>query len=359
MALRFCDSFDHYTWSGGNPPTGDLLEKWTSWSASGGGTVTFASPVSGRNGNGAQLSGSNIEVEMWKQIDSQSTWIIGWAFRMANTDDTGVTLFRLRDGGSDQVIITANPTNGNFNLYRGNGATFLVSSTTGLISPAQWMYLEVKWIGSQTTGTFELRRNGEVIATYTGDTCATANTTANTIYFGGDRTQTGTTTIDDVYMCDGTDSGVSGAPNNDYLGDVRIEVLYPNGNGNSSQFIGSDSNSTDNYLLVDETTPNGDTDYVKSAAVGDKDTYNMSSLVTATGTVYGIQLAPNARKDDAGTRAFKSVVRYSGVETDGAEHFLGTSYLMYPEAPLDGDPSGNQWTISSINAMEAGAKVST
>lgn len=355
--LRFCESFDHYTWAAGNPPTGDLLEKWTSWSASGGGGTTFAAPVSGRNGNGAQLSGNNIEVLLWKTIDDQSTWIVGWAWRKNGTYSGNTPLFKLLDGASAaQVSMYHDGTA--FYLYRGDGTTLLATYSAAL-SVNTWYYFEIKWIGSQTVGTLEMRVNGQVVATFSGDTCQQAGTTARTIVFGGDRTQTGTTIIDDIYFCDGTDSGVSGAPNNDYLGDVRIEVLYPNGNGNSSQFVGSDGNSTDNYLLVDETTPNDATDYVQSNTVAEKDTYAMTNLATVVGTVYGVQPVGNARKDLAGTRAFKQVVRSAGVEQDGAENFLGTSFLLYREEPFDGDPSGNQWTISSINAMEAGAKVTT
>ena len=56
---------------------------------------------------------------------------------------------------------------------------------------------------------------------------------------------------DDLYICDGTT--VPGEPVNDFLGDVRVDTLYPNGNGNSSQWVGQDANSTDNYLNVDDT----------------------------------------------------------------------------------------------------------
>jgi hypothetical protein len=357
MALRFCESFDHYTWSAGNPPTGDLLEKWTSWSASGGGGTTFAAPVSGRNGNGAQLSGNNIEVLLWKTIDDQSTWIVGWAWRKNGAYSGNTPIFKLLDsGGAAQVSLYHDSTA--FYLYRGDGSTLLATYSNSL-GTNTWYYFEIKWIGSQTVGTYEFRVNGQVVATYSGDTCQGAGTTARTIVFGGDRTQTGTTIIDDIYMNDGVDSGVVGAPNNDYLGDVRIEVLYPNANGTTSQLLGSDGNSTDNYLLVDETTPNDATDYVQSNTVGEKDTYNMGSLATAVGTVFGVQPCPNVRKDLAGTRAFKPVIRSAGVEEDGTEVFLGTSFTMYRNEPFDGDPSGNQWTIASINAMEAGVKVTT
>ena len=162
--------------------------------------------------------------------------------------------------------------------------------------------------------------------------------------------------IDDLYILDNVDSGIAGMPNDDFLGDVRVEVIRPSGNGNSSDWIGQDANSTDNYLNVDETTPDGDTTYNESDVVDDKDTYAYSNLSTVSGTVYGVLPTPYIRKTDSGTREFASVARLSTTEDDGPSTPLSTSY-QYLQNALDGNPDGDPWTIADVNSAEFGPKV--
>jgi hypothetical protein len=144
--------------------------------------------------------------------------------------------------------------------------------------------------------------------------------------------------------------------NTDFLGDVRVQALLPTGNGNSSQLVGSDGNSTDNYLLVDEVPPNEDTDYVESATVNDKDTYVFGNLTPTTGTVFGVQIVAEARKTDAGVRSFKSVARLSATEADGPDTTLSTTYAFYMDK-RDTKPGGGSWTITNVNDAEFGVKV--
>jgi hypothetical protein len=354
--LRFLEAFDHYTWAGGNPPTGDLLEKWTSWSASGGGGTTFAGPVTGRSGTGAQLSGNNIEVELGKTLDDQSTWVVGWAWRKNGAYSGNTPILKLLDSsGGTQLSVYHDGTS--FHLYRGAGTTLLATSSPGLVTTSTWYYLEAKAVIANAGGSFELRLNGVTIATYSGDTQQHASlTTANHIRFGGDRTQTGTTIIDDIYVFDGVDSGISGCPNNDFIGDCKVETIRPNGAGASTVLTRGGTDSGANWSQVDETTPNDATDYVESATPGDKDTYAMGALATLTGLVYGVQACPNAGKSDAGARSICSVARLDSTEVDGATHVLGSTYAMYRHV-FEPKPGGGRWTIDDVNAAEFGVKI--
>ena len=57
----------------------------------------------------------------------------------------------------------------------------------------------------------------------------------------------------------------------------------------------------------------GDTTYVDSADVGDKDTYHYTSITPTAGTVRAVQLVPQIRKTDAGARS----VSAGSLEHDG------------------------------------------
>lgn len=142
------------------------------------------------------------------------------------------------------------------------------------------------------------------------------------------------------------------------IGDIRVETPLPNANGSSSQLVGSDGNSTDNYLLVDETPPNGDTDYVESSTVGDKDTYNMGALAVTSGTILAVQARLYARKTDAGARQVTPVYRLSGgTEADGTTQNLASSYTSIIDTPQETKPGGGAWSIADVNGMEIGVKV--
>jgi hypothetical protein len=119
---------------------------------------------------------------------------------------------------------------------------------------------------------------------------------------------------------------------------------------------GSDGNSTNNYLLVDEATPNDDTDYVSSATPGDKDTYAYSNMNATAGTVFGVQPVPAARKDDAGARSIVTIARLSGTEVDGPVKTMATTYAYYADM-RETKPGGGSWSISDVNSAEFGVKI--
>lgn len=340
MALRFMDSFDHYT--------GDqFLRKWLS---SRGGNAGF---VTGRFGSAWDGLGRWARKQL---SDAPSTWIIGVAAQLSAMTVTD-NLFALIDTTSNwQCSLAFNRTTNQFQFYRGiwNSGTAIGPAYTLIPALNQWYYLEMKFVIHNSTGSVELRVDGPAVISATNqDTQNTSNAFADTLHMGSTNDAFWVPNFDDLYVCDGTGS----APTNDFLGDCRVESRMPNGNGNSSQFVGSDSNSTDNYLLVDETPgSNDDTDYVESATIGNKDTYTYQDLTSTAGTVYGIQILPTARKTDAGFRSMKTVARLSATETDGPEQRIGNSYAIYSDI-RETKPGGGVWTISDVNSAEFGVKV--
>ena len=337
--LRFCDSFDHYA-------NADVLSKWD-------GAAAF-SLGGGRFGN-CFLAQSNVggsTRSVTKTLSPASaTWIVGFALRVTPAGgNNGNAFFLTLDSGTVQLDLRWNSLN---QLVVTRAGTTL--ATTSAFPVQVWHYVEFKFTINNSTGSYELRVNGDTAASASGiDTQNTANASVNGYRWtalSNDGNTTPTFQIDDVYMCDNT-----GGTNNDFLGDVRIQALFPDGNGNSSQHVGSDSNSTDNYLLVDETAQDGDTTYVASSTVGEKDTYTYGDLTSSTGTVYGVQILPYSRKTDAGARSIVSVARSGATEEDSANKALSTSYIYLPDI-RETKPGGGAWTISDVNAAEFGVKV--
>jgi hypothetical protein len=336
MTLIFVDSFDHYAFA-------DRNLKWSLTGDQGG----SLSSGNGRWGTTClQFTHGN---DYWqKTVPGAATYVVG-AAHVGFGFSTSHRFFRFYDSGTEHLYLTVDGT-GRVAVYRGGG-TLLGTGTTAL-SSGVYYYLEMKATIHDSTGSVEVRVNGVTEINLTNqDTRNGATANINQIRIGlGVNQGISTHRIDDFYICD-----TNGSANNDFLGDVRIQALFPNGNGNSSVLVGSDANSTDNYLLVDETAPNT-SDYVESSTPGDKDTYAFGNLTPTSGTVHGLQVLPFAAKTDAGVRSIASVARLSGTEEDSADKALGATYTYHPDI-RETKPGGGAWSISDVNSAEFGVKV--
>jgi hypothetical protein len=239
-------------------------------------------------------------------------------------------------------------TTGDLYIKHGNG-TLLATGPTIVTSSNTTNYFELKVVIHDSAGSVELRQNEVVVASATSiDTKNGGTGAANQvkIRMGDNNTGGASFYIDDLYVDDST-----------YNGDIRAEVIIPNGNGNYSDFVGSDADQTDNYLLVDEIPHNSDTDYVESNTPDDVDTYTMGDLVTTAGNVIAVITHVVAKKDNAGSRSVIPVIRIGSTDYDGSSNSVSTDYINYSEVLLQSPATTNDWTISEINGMEYGEKV--
>lgn len=334
MAVLDMDSFDGYV-------TADLQA--AGWS--GLGTVSVL--AAGRNGTSALRMGDWDEGATRILATPQGTIGLGVAVAVNLMTNTTNTLFDFRDGGTVHVSLKVG-TNGSLWFERAGVQIGGATPAGTFVEGSLYLHCFAKVVISDTVGTVDLWLNGDATPAISAtglDTRNGGNATVDRIRLGGVVNVNGAPTYDDFYLTDGAN-----------LGDCRVESRLPNGNGNSSQMLGSDGNSTDNYLLVDEAAPNSDTDYVGSPTVTEKDTYTMQDATPATGTVHAIKVTLVAKKSDAGSRSFASVVRLSGTEADSADRALSTSYAYYSDI-RETKPGGGAWSISDWNNVELGVKV--
>jgi hypothetical protein len=232
---------------------------------------------------------------------------------------------------------------------RNSAGTIIATSDRPVVRSA-WDYFEIKVHCAGASSTIEMHMNGQEVIPSTGLTISAGG--CGIIQFGCQMPLN--CWYDDIYFLDDAGS----APWDDLLGDVRVETLYPTAEGANSDF--TPSSGTDNALLVDEssgTYHDGDTTYVSSNVIGDKDTYVTSDLEITAGTIYAVQTCITAKKDDANLREVAQVIRQGGVDYGGAvDHALNASYLTYVEIN-EQDPTGSDWTVSSVNGNEYGIEV--
>lgn len=230
-------------------------------------------------------------------------------------------------------------------------------STSGYLNVNTPVYVEVRVLFSTTVGEVEVRLNGDptpVLNLTNVDTGSSSSTYFQLFHNPVNGVQVWSAPY--VLEVDAT------APN-DFLGHLRYAALDPVGNGNSSQLVGSDSNSTDNYLLVDDgaagMTNDGGTTYVQSSTPGEQDTYTLEDMPTPALSVVAVVPVLIAAKSDAGTRSIKPVVRSGGTDYDGDEAFLGLSYAAFPSIMLEDPDTAAPWADAGINAIELGVKVAS
>jgi hypothetical protein len=349
--LRFIDGFDHYV-------SADLYLKWTTaigvgLGAIGSGSLSTYLPIgaTGRNStNGLKLNGLGygVPIQLRKSIDNQATWIIGTAVLLSATPSSTINLFRFLDGTTTQNEI--NVTSAGMLTWTRNGT--LLASGTHVLSAGVFYYIECKFTiaSSITAGTCVMRVNGvsDITLAATTNTQNTANAYASVIEFNCPSNIT--ITFDDVYMCDGT-----GSTNKDFLGDVRVEAIYPNAAGNYSQW--TPTGSATNHGCVSETPEDGDTTYNLSATAGNEDTFLFGTLASTPLSIFGIQTTIVNRKDDAGSRSIKSIVRIGGTDYAGATVGVASTYSFDTEIHETNPATSAAWTTSVVNALEAGVSL--
>ena len=347
MSLIYVDGFDDNM----------LTQKWTA-------VVGSPTTPSGRNGNGLHLlaPSSNSTSKVSKQVaaaDEHATFIVGFAYKPANVTSTpatnstyGLVAF-LSDSLATSHLTLCPNADGTVSVRRGGIAGTVLGTSVVSLTAGVFQYIEMKATLHDSTGIVTVKLNGTAIITLTGQDTKNAGT--KTVFDGFGMGVMGgigsTTDYDDLYLCNG-----AGSVNNDFLGDVAVETLLPSGNGSNSQFVGSDGNSTDNYLLVDESTPSS-TDYAGSATSGNKDSYAMADLSRATGTVFGVVANPWVGNSDAGAQNFKHVCKSSGTTDVGTSTAINTTYQPYQKVYELNPDSAGAWTVTTVNAAEFGAQV--
>lgn len=360
MSLIFTDGFDL------NSTLTVASMALKGWTAILSGVGTGPSNVTGRFGTGTACrfdkgNANGPTTGLFRSLGAaKSTIIAGVAFSGNYNTNVVERIIGFNENGTNQIDVRY--AGGSVIFVSRNGTT-LATQSAPTLTPGVFYYIEFKaTIGPGTSGSYAVRINGATVAGIpdaTGvNTSFSGSSSANQLVLANAQTgiNPGFNIWDDLYVCD-----TAGSVNNDFLGDVRIIGILPDGGGtNTNWTIGGTSPAATNYQSVNENPSNGDITFVSSNVIGTTDTYNYAALPAAASQILAVVSNPTIRKDDAGTRSVVTRIRSGGTEADSPTSVgLIPTYSM-PEMIMEVNPvTGLAWTLAEVNAMESGLKVAT
>lgn len=342
MALIFMDSFAHWTGAG-------VAQKWT-----GGGTTSLTTALDSLYPNHYNVY---LDYRNWAATPvfaAAGTIMVHFRFyRNFNSGTMGMINLYSGTTCRGSLTISANTSPAGVITYSRDTNNALGSTSLGLAYQT-WYDIQLKVYFHGTLGTVDLLVNGDSWLALTNQNTGSGYTT-NCVNIGDRAAQTsgGGSNWADFVLWDTT-----GSYNNSWpIGDVRVECIRPNAAGSSTAWTRGGTDSGANWSQLDETTYNSDTDYVYSATAAQKDTYNFTSLTSASADVYAVQYNGVIRKDAAGSRSICPIWRPASTDYEGATFAVGDSYTIAREIKETSPETSTAWTVSEVNGAQFGIKM--
>lgn len=318
------------------------------------GTYSAAYSNNGRYGGWTyQTAGVPIQWAIPAAMQDTEVWVGAALNHQSPMGSEATPIINIYGDGATTTHLTVYVTStGALTVYRGTKAgTLLGTSAAGVIAAATWGYIELHAIIDNAAGEFELRVDGvNVLSAAAIDTQNGGTATVTVFAFNRSNAASNFSFIDDVYCVTGDGSGASG-----FQSEITIEGIKPNGAGNYTQL--TPTGSATNWQNVDE-LPFSSVDYNSSSTPGQKDTYTYGNLTATTGTIIGSVIHFAALKNAAGFIKGRRVIRISGTDYNGADTpSLSGTVRYFSEILATSPATAAAWTISEVNALEAGFEV--
>lgn len=328
------EGFDHYTRQGAAGSVYDLVLK--GWHGSPFGFVNGRFPYGSQSGAIMVIFANPV---MKPLPAPTSDLVFGFAFqvtqRLFNTSICRLT----NESWTGQMTLGVTNT-GLMTMSDGTSTTYGSHS----ISPSTWNYVECKLSGG--VAEMHLNETADIAmgsGSYTQPWYEVSFEVGLLIGGGGDLY------VDDFYMND-----LTGPVNNDFLGDTVVETLYPINDGTYRDWT-PDTGSA-HFSRVNEHKIDKLTSYVHSVTPGNQDSYNIGDPVLAQTPVYAIQQNLGMLKTDTGTRVVQPLVIQGGTTYYGPGQSIPSDW-EFVSWLQNQDPTGADWTYTTVNTDEYGIKL--
>jgi len=340
MTLLFIDGFDHYGTDTANMTDG----AWADFgSVASDGFISVANPRTGTHSLLFENSSASNNPTRRVFGGAKVTVGVGAAFWFSNlpTDNDRAILYEFRDAANAPHIAVLLQSTGVIEVKLGstNGGTKIGDSVTPAITAEAYTHIECVVTINNTAGSVEVRVNGVTVISLSGiDTTNTANEETSQLAVGhveGPSRSTGITSmyIDDIFCFDD-----QGSFNNAFLGDRRVQTLFPSANAVIQDWSWNTGPTA--YQAIDDADPDDDTTYIFANAGGSPapvSEFEIDDLPAGVSTVSALVLVNRARKTDAGVANIQASLVSVTSEVAGADRALTEAYTYYHEV-IEADP---------------------
>lgn len=359
MALVWCDGFEVDF-------ANNTAGFWDSYTNNG--TADHQILGTARTGDGGAYFASVLKTNhtyLSKTLPSNLTeFYCGFGVRLASITDTDATtnycpIMTMRDdGGTRQLQVGINLSNQLVGVLRANADGTVVGATSTALTINQWHYIELHILHNTSTGICQLRIDNDLEVDLSNVNTSAGPTRSVEVgiptYDGAGNGSEMVVYLDDFVMIDTT-----GSVTNSWPDGAGVWRLDPDGDGNYSQWT---STGVNDYTEIDDVAsfgslPDGDTTKLTHAVVGERTSTTLDDLGIA-GVVKGIQVMTNNKLAAAGADQMATFLRISSTDYDNSDFTPSTSFAWQQEAVTASPATSVAWTVSEINGMELGVKIS-
>lgn len=244
--------------------------------------------------------------------------------------------------------------NSNTKVFQALSGGAAKANGTTVINTGGWHLIEIYFYEADSGGRIVMYLDGLLEIDYTGDTKPGTGTTFSRIYFGDlDYTTSDTYCyFDDIAIND-----TNGSEDNGWCGNGHVIKLTPEGNGDKSELLGSDGDSVDNYLLVND-YPYDTTTYVQSATASATDLYNLTACGLTNVNIFRVWGENRAIDTTTGSGTMSIILKTESVEYESGSVALSTAYGGYSGSAYRLNPNtSSAWTTTQLDALQGGMKV--
>jgi hypothetical protein len=239
----------------------------------------------------------------------------------------------------------AEKTSGDINLYF--NSSWQGATTSHPILPSTWQHFAIDMKIDSSAGWVKLYIDGNEVKSFTATN--TGNDDIEVVQIGSTllwHSSNRYTYMDDIYLDDTTGESVP----TESPPVLRFYYVLPNGNGNYSQWDGSDGDSTNNYQLVDD-VPAVATDYVETGVADEYDSYTMGTFTLGSGQTIAAVIPQGIVQRAGNSELIALGTRLSSTDSIGSDQTPAADWSGRFERQTT-KPGGGSWAQADLDAFE-------
>lgn len=379
MAVLWADSFDQYAGSHIK-----LLDNWYSKDPD---TIDWfwnLSTVRARTGTYSLSSGNRSSNAIARRAVTKSVTTVGLGFAFylnaIPTRDKEFALCSFEDANLADNIGIVVGSDGALSVVRGHthsdsdsNGTFLTKTAAGIVKARTWQHIETKCTFDSSAGSVEVRIDGVTVinisgintvasvfekAAPSGESGSLPECSYITLAFGpnGFTSNNGFDApdfeygyVDDVVVWD-----TSGSVNNDFIGDVKVEILRPTADTAQADWTALSGNAFEN--INDAPGDDVETSYIYAGTPGSPSEitseFDIENLNSTSGEVVAVTCVSKNRKDTDDVSDIQNGIVSGGVEARGSTSEVNGIY-HFKEDAFQVDPNtGVAFTPTNVNNLK-------